>query len=1210
MTSNTFRNFLAVTLCSACHWVYAGVPEPDFIVYGKITDTGGIQPIAIDQGTLRWQLSGAGKELSFETDVEIFGSDTTFSYRISFPAEVGFPSFPSKTTVDLEGDGERYATSTIELEYLGQIYSVNVDRSDSDAMRLEQDQRGRNFRIDLDVHLPQLDSDGDGMPDSYEDQYDGLDKLVADADDDLDGDSVTNGDEYAQQTDPSVADTAPTIISDRLNAIFGGAVALRIDIADLDDNPTINALAPDLSDQADVVITLDAISANFALQKITAGAGSGIDAYQTLAVGSTFTLAEIYNGQILLTHDASDILDGVISISVTDSTGGSDSADIPIKVWNPAGPDGDDILAWIDATASTVDIFGKSVVTGEVNGRTSILFDGATRYTTSTKGWLADDGWHISAAFTSESAEKQQLYNTPRGGLRLYAFDDLLFPGHLKLTGSNQSLVSESSTSMGELTLLSASMHDGERGFSVNDSSPAGSFELANDNTLSALDEIGGNATNGYFQGGLHELMIFADELNDYDFADQQSYLKARWENSIIVDALQSTRPVFFIAPSALLSEDDYTSNFTPNYGEAVSHILLGWNRNVVAYGGYADDEFWVGGGNSWLAGGIGADQFTYLSGGEEQVIADFNESEGDTLALQYLFNGIVSDEIEKFVNIREDESDALVEVFLQGDNTLDPDLVVRLLNRSDLDQSQLASLYAMGAIDCGSVRPALELQMNTIDGEAVEVDDSPAKIGVTLVEGIWPEGKYVHLDLDTDQVLGEDFRLFANLYDPNLGAYVLTELFDYRVPVSLKENDKVIQVSIQPISNQQTEPERTIAVNAIPQPNRFTLDETFAAAEVTIIDGLPYLIIQPTIAELNPTLSGEGFRITRVGVTDVPLTFDVVMEGTAINGTDYSYVSTQHTLPSGSEEILIPINALRYAQSQGSNVVALRLASGTKYQLESSTTAQIILTTEAIVINIDAVQPKAVVSDNNPEALIFLQLTGQPSSNVTMVPVEFHGNAKLSEYSISVINTQGSELPLSINSVTRSGNIFLLPGETYAMIKLVPKSSIDLSGGKKYVDVNLGDPASGSTYSVGNRDEVTLYIVGDFSTWAQANNNGEAIDDLGQWASQTANGQGVSNLLAYAFGLDPQNPTIAQAGIFFERNTNQNLELWMPYYPGAVGVEVELQQSLSLGNDWGATTMTPVRSEVRNGQDYQVYNQDSEPQDAAFYRVQVDLVE
>jgi len=47
------------------------------------------------------------------------------------------------------------------------------------------------------------DDDNDGMPDTWEEQYNGLDPLVNDASQDIDGDGFKNIDEYRARTDPT-----------------------------------------------------------------------------------------------------------------------------------------------------------------------------------------------------------------------------------------------------------------------------------------------------------------------------------------------------------------------------------------------------------------------------------------------------------------------------------------------------------------------------------------------------------------------------------------------------------------------------------------------------------------------------------------------------------------------------------------------------------------------------------------------------------------------------------------------------------------------------------------------------------------------------------------------------------------------------------------------------------------------------------------------
>lgn len=72
------------------------------------------------------------------------------------------------------------------------------------------------------------DDDGDGMPDSYEEEF-GLDPLdPADATLDTDGDGVSNLEEYNQNTDPTVADNTPAPVSPPASSNSGGGGAIGL----------------------------------------------------------------------------------------------------------------------------------------------------------------------------------------------------------------------------------------------------------------------------------------------------------------------------------------------------------------------------------------------------------------------------------------------------------------------------------------------------------------------------------------------------------------------------------------------------------------------------------------------------------------------------------------------------------------------------------------------------------------------------------------------------------------------------------------------------------------------------------------------------------------------------------------------------------------------------------------------------------------------
>lgn len=76
-------------------------------------------------------------------------------------------------------------------------------------IRPNQQNIGEGWALDdLAVSLEALpDRDGDTMPDLYEEEIAGLDPDVADGDGDLDGDSLTNAEEFLRCTDPNETDT-------------------------------------------------------------------------------------------------------------------------------------------------------------------------------------------------------------------------------------------------------------------------------------------------------------------------------------------------------------------------------------------------------------------------------------------------------------------------------------------------------------------------------------------------------------------------------------------------------------------------------------------------------------------------------------------------------------------------------------------------------------------------------------------------------------------------------------------------------------------------------------------------------------------------------------------------------------------------------------------------------------------------------------------
>jgi hypothetical protein len=147
---------------------------------------------APDVAAISDQSVGDNQPFSQQVVVTDVDGETTFTYSL-----VGAPA-----GMGISGSG--LITWTPPIGTSG-VFSITAEAQDA-ALAMGS--------ASFDLTVTALDSDGDGMPDSYEDLYPGvLDKNdPTDANEDPDGDGLTNLEEYtAGQLDPTIDDVAPVL---------------------------------------------------------------------------------------------------------------------------------------------------------------------------------------------------------------------------------------------------------------------------------------------------------------------------------------------------------------------------------------------------------------------------------------------------------------------------------------------------------------------------------------------------------------------------------------------------------------------------------------------------------------------------------------------------------------------------------------------------------------------------------------------------------------------------------------------------------------------------------------------------------------------------------------------------------------------------------------------------------------------------------------
>lgn len=263
------------------------------------------------------------------------------------------------------------------------------------------------------------------------------------------------------------------------------------------------------------------------------------------------------------------------------------------------------------------------------------------------------------------------------------------------------------------------------------------------------------------------------------------------------------------------------------------------------------------------------------------------------------------------------------------------------------------------------------------------------------------------------------------------------------------------------------------------------------------------------SIAASMPSASENGpvagaFELTRAGGSEAPLTVNLRVTGSALNGSDYQYVDSVVTFPAGKRVVSIPITPYVDTLTELTEVVDVAVLAGTGYDLGSTASAQVTIEDLAPQIAIEVLEPVAMKSPLTPG--VFLVTRGGIIDRSVFVRLSISGTAaNLTDY---------TGVPTYVN---------LQAGQTAALIEVTPTSTAVLSNGMEYVQVAL---KADSTYKIMSSTSANVWLVDapmSFDQWRQENFP-NATGDLTSFASADE-GQGIANIVRYAFGLDPNNP-------------------------------------------------------------------------------------
>ncbi len=338
-----------------------------------------------------------------------------------------------------------------------------------------------------------------------------------------------------------------------------------------------------------------------------------------------------------------------------------------------------------------------------------------------------------------------------------------------------------------------------------------------------------------------------------------------------------------------------------------------------------------------------------------------------------------------------------------------------------------------------------------------VEVDASTnyaittAIAQIEIVDNDFPTVSIEATDSDAAEA-GQDNGIFTLTRTGSLAASLTinllattgsaTSVSDYSAlssSVEIPLNQTSVTINVIPVDDTNFESTESVILGIQASAN-YDIDTNLNTAQINIADNdLPEVNIEATDAIAAEASSDKGeFTLTRAGDFTEPLTIDLLINGSAIGGLDYTALLTTLVIPAGVASVVVDVVPLEDTLYEGTETVIVEIDTSAGNYTSVTSTAQVDIT-DNDVPKVSIIASDSTASEASTETGTFtISRTGITDNPLDVSIIALGGSA-----------TSGADYIALANLVT------ILAGDSSATLNIVPIDD-DLVEGTESVIVEL----------------------------------------------------------------------------------------------------------------------------------------------------------